>query len=257
MAIYARPTNDADRLSLLHMAVATATADQAAGKNYLAPETLAEVSPLLNAFGAANETIIAARAEVGQASRAAEAAFLALREQIMRIWTDARNRVRFDDDPPTLLTFVQLPQAGHQPKPTSRSDWLQMATLVQQGAEQAMAAGFAPLADAESTATVWEAAQSALLGLTTAKSALAEAQRNRSTLRSQTDRLCTRMVEDLRYALRDLSPTDQRQVMRSYGVRFRSISISQTPPLARSLTAVPAQAEVMGWQLQPEPVPVG
>lgn len=51
----------------------------------------------------------------------------------MRICTDARNRVRFDDDAPALLTFVQLPQTDHQPKPTSRSDWMQIATLVWQG----------------------------------------------------------------------------------------------------------------------------
>lgn len=260
MATYARPTSDADRLNLLEMALATANTDQNHGKAYLAEETLSDLPGLLSAFATANQAVTGAQAEVTQAGQAVTTAFHALRSQLLRIWADARSRVRYGDDGPALLTFVQLSQTSRRPKPNSRQDWLQMADLIHQGLEQAVAAGFAPLADREQMGAVRDQAQAALRRLTGAKAELSTTRRNRALLRSQADRLSKRIVSDLRYALRDLPSTYQRQIMRSYGVRFHAaaapaMNLDEHGPRTLAPDPLTAQAAgVVGWQMQPEAV---
>ncbi len=258
MASYARPTNDADRLDLLEMTLVTASADQNTGKAYLAEETLAGLPGLLNAFATANQEVTGAQAEVTLAGQALTTALDSLRDHLLRIWADARSRVRYGDDGPALLTFVQLPQTGRLIKPTSRGEWLQMAERVQQGLGQAVAAGFAPLADAEALGAQRSQTQTAFLRLTGAKAALSAALRNRSLLRSQADGLARRIVEDLRYALREMPPVYQRQVMRSYGVRFQTVTatgVGESTPRGLSLNPIAAQpAGVVGWQMHPDAV---
>jgi len=259
MATYARPTNDADRLDLLEMALATADADQNGGKAYLAEETLAGLPGLLSAFATANQAVTGAQAEVTLAGQAVAGAFDSLRDHLLRIWADARSRVRYGDDGPALLTFVQLPQTGRLRKPTSRGEWLQVAERVQQGLGQVVDAGLAPLADAQVLGEHRSQAQANLQRLTRAKASLTDARRNRSLLRSQADGLARRIVEDLRYALRDMPTAYQRQVMRSYGVRFQTASVSgvgESSPrgLALNPAAAPS-ASVVGWQMQPETEP--
>ena len=258
MTTYARPTNDSDRLSLLQLAAATAATDQAAGKSYLAAETQAALSDLLAGFAGANEAVTAHQAAFGQAGRATDAVFLALTGLVQRIWSDARNRVRFGDDGPALLTYAQLPQRGRGPKPASRPAWLEIADRLRQGALQAEEAGFAPLAQVDQLPGLIAQAQSSLQSLLAAQTALTESRRRRNDLRLAVDLFCTRLVEDLRYALRDLSPAHQRQIMRTYGVRFQQTA-SGGGQIERTLPAPPAAQEgaVLGWQLQPQAVAAG
>lgn len=258
MTTYARPTNDSDRLSLLQLATATAATDQAAGKSYLAAETQAALSELLAGFAGVNEAVTATQAAFGQTGRATDAAFLTLTGLVQRIWSDARNRVRFGDAGPALLTYAQLPQRGRGPKPTSRPAWLEIAERLRQGASQAEEAGFAPLAQANALSALIDAAQTNLQSLLAAKTALAEARRRRNDLRQAIDRFSARLTEDLRYALRDLPPAQQRQIMRTYGVRFQQTSAGEGQ-IERTLPATSAAQEgaVLGWQLQPEAVVAG
>lgn len=260
MPIYQRPTSDSARLALLQMATATAATDNTAGVVYLAAETQAGLTEHLLSFRTANEAVTAARAAFGQAQQTTDAAFQDLADHTQRLWSEVRNRVRFGDDGPALLTYAQLPQRGRAATPCSRAEWLEISERLRLGADQAVEAGHAPLAQIDRLSTLIHAAQTNLQRLLAAKTALGEARQRRNRLRRAVDSLGTRLTEDLRYALRDLPPANQRQIMRTYGVRFQPSPGPTTGPDRGAPNSRAALAEtegaVVGWQLQPEPVAV-
>ena len=97
---------------------------------------------------------------------------------------------------------------------------------------------------------------SALDAINAAAQSLHSARQNGRRLRSQVDRLARHLSGDLRYALRDASPTDQQQIMRTYGVRFQRTATQRpaetSTPSTTNRSIQTTQAGIMGWQLQAE-----
>ncbi len=130
MPIYQRPTSDSARLALLQMATATAATDNTAGVVYLAAETQAGLTEHLLSFRTANEAVTAARAAFGQAQHRRRLSGHS-RPYTTSLLDRVRNRVRFGDDGPALLTYAQLPQRGRAATPCSRaSGWKSRSSCV-------------------------------------------------------------------------------------------------------------------------------
>jgi hypothetical protein len=134
-----------------------------------------------------------------------------------------------------------------------------MADRLVLGDGAAVEAGYASAIDPVALPATSAALQIALDNLNGAKQRLHNARQTGRVVRRQSDRLIRHTIGDLRHALRDQSPTDQQQIMRTYGVRFQRTSAptvgGQEIPAPDSRSLAPTQETgVVGWQLQPEPV---
>ncbi len=214
------PTNDTDRLAFLRTALAVAQQDQSLGRPRLHMETMTNLASQLQAFDTARQDVIQAKAAYGQARIAADSANRALQAKVRQVWSTVNWRVRWQGVSSQVRTFYGLPQDGPTPFPTSRAGWLAVAEQILAGDPQAVEAGFESAMDAGAFQPVLDQAQTALDALAGAKQDLRLAQKQLATLRRSVDRLTRRIAQDLRYALRDEAASLQREIMRTYGIRF-------------------------------------
>lgn len=250
------PTTDSERLVNLRTALESNLRDQSAGHPYLAATTVAELEAITPQLGAAVHNMAQSTATHRAALTASAEAITALQAQVRQVWSTVRWRVRWQGTHPAVLAYYHLP-THRTPYPKSRGGWLELAERLLQGDAAAILAGYPSAADTPALTEARDALASALDALNAAKLTLHTTQQYLISLRRRSDGAIRHLNGDLRYALRDRSATDQQQIMRTYGVRFRRLAAAP-PPAARGLTSPP----VLGWQLQPaalagEPVPVG
>jgi hypothetical protein len=245
----ALPINDSDRLSLLRSAASSHSRDQAAGRPCLSPATIEALSPLTAEFEAAIAGIAQAQANHQQALAAGDSALTALQAQVRHTWNSVHWRVRWQGVAPAVLAYYHL-RPRHTPTLQGRAAWLEMADRLLAGDAGAVVDGYASAVDGPALQSARTELASALDAINAAAHSLHSARQNGRRLRSQVDRLARHLSGDLRHALRDASPTDQQQIMRTYGVRFRRASAEPALATPRALASAP----VMGWQLQPEKI---
>ena len=214
------PTNDADRLTFLRTALAVAQQDQSLGRPRLHMDTLAELASQAQAFDTARQEVIQAKAAHAQARATADTANRILQAQVRQVWSTVNWRVRWKGVSNQSRTFYGLPQDGPTPFPTNRSGWLAVAEQILIGDPQAVEAGFESAVDAAALQPLHDQAQTTVEAVAATKQDLRLAQKQLAALRRSVDQLVRRIVQDLRYALRDEARSLQREIMRTYGIRF-------------------------------------
>ncbi|MBX3052987.1 MAG: hypothetical protein KF753_16005 [Caldilineaceae bacterium] len=242
------PRNDSDRLSLLRTAISSHSRDQAAGRAYLSPTTAAALEPLAAEFEAAIAGIAQAQANQQQTLAAGDTALAELQAQVRHTWNTVRWRVRWQDVSPSVLAYYHL-RPRHTRIPHNRAAWLELAQRLLAGDAAAVADGYASAVDGPALQGASAELAAALDAINAAKQSLHSARQHGNRLRRQVNRLLRHLNGDLRHALRDASVTDQQQIMRTYGMRFRRTPGEATAAMPRSLASAP----IMGWQLQAEP----
>ncbi len=254
------PTNDSHRISLLRTALESHLRGQTAGRTYLAEATADALDSQATQLEATVQTIAQAQAAHQQALAQTAAAVEVLQGQVRHTWNTVRWQVRWQGVSPAVLPYYHL-RARRIPRLQNRAAWLEMADRLVQGDQAAVEAGYASAIDPVALPAARDALQAALDDLNETKQQLHSARQTGRAVRRSSDRLIRHLVGDLRHALRDQSATDQQQIMRTYGVHFQRTFTQpvdeQAQPASVSRSVAPRhQAEVAGWQLQPDPVPV-
>lgn len=216
------PGGDGARVSMLQAVVTADARDREGGQALLPPELITEITELLPAFGAANQAVSRAKAGQRAAVLAANTAQDALRRQIRGVWTAVQNRVAWQQASPVLYSYYGLSSSGVRPDIRGgRPRLLTVAQELVDGDAEAAAAGFGSMLADSGFAPALETARQRFADVAARKAALQTAQRERKSLRAHANRLCADVPAQLRTALRRLAPSDQQNVMRGYGVRFR------------------------------------
>lgn len=224
MALLVLPGSDEKRISTLSASEKMAATNTAAGTPLLSSRVVQLVSEVLPPMQEAIENlsdVSAVRArEVSEKNGTLAVANTYLRDY----WTGIRNRVNRENLPTSVLKYYALPLSGILPTTNPTSTMLSIAETAIAGDAQAVAAGFAPMANpsAEELRAVVDIAKKELEDVAGADLAVNNSEKVLSDLRDKADYAIREVVAELRFFLRQEDESNQRRIMRNYGFTFRS-----------------------------------
>ncbi|MBN1669137.1 MAG: hypothetical protein JW862_18730 [Anaerolineales bacterium] len=222
MPYYKAPRGDLKRLAFLQRAAQTGNDDLLSGLNYLSEATVDTLNDQSNSFASAYQMIAARLGERMAVVDECEVRLKYLQTRLRDLWEMLRRRSRRDGEPVNVLGYYQLPGDGNKPKPGNRDAWISLAEAVIAGEAEAISAGFPP-ADLPTIAQVQvalTALRQSTADLQMADRALDLAQANIAALRPAADAAIAQVMDELRYNLRDMEPSSQRRVARTYGAEY-------------------------------------
>lgn len=226
MAVLDLPRNDEKRVSTLSTCEKTAADKIAAGEAVLSNRVYDLVANILPPMQEAiqylsNVNAVRAR-EVSEKNATLTIANTYLRDY----WIGIRNRVNRENLPTSVLKYYGLPLSGILPSTNASSTMLSIAETAIAGDAQAVAAGFKPMSNpsAEELRTVVDIAKKELEDVSGADLAVDNSEKALSDLREQADYAIREVVAELRFFLRQEDESNQRRIMRNYGLTFKSES---------------------------------
>jgi len=218
MNTYRSPQSDSERLTLLRRAYTTASED--AGNAYLSAETLARIQAQADALEAALDAVFQAKAQQAVAVARAEASA----DTLTFLTQTARRTLRLGAGhnriPVAALGYYGLPVEGRLPQPRRRSDWLALAERLLAGDVQAQVAGLPALPNREEIEAAYNTHEADETAVNQAKITLIAARRVLQSARQAATEQIAGLVRELRFKLATLPSTNQRDIMRTYGLRF-------------------------------------
>jgi len=226
MTTYRSPQSDSQRLTLLRRAHTTGSDE--AGTAYLSAETLARIQAQADTFEAALDAVINAKTQQAVAVAHAEAAGDDLAFQVQAARRLLRLGAGHGKLPSAALGYYDLPAEGRLPQPSRRVDWLPLAARLLSGDVKAQAAGLPALpnrSDLEAAYTSHRAAEDAV---DQAKNALIAVRNVLQAERQAATVQISSLVRELRFTLATLPPSRQRDIMRTYGLRFGADNKEET-----------------------------
>ncbi len=219
-----KPRSDAERLKWLRRMAETGGQDTLAGRAYLPPPLLTQVSDLTAAIGgaitASDETLAGRIKETAERQAALER----LKTTVRDYWHGLTRRTARQGHDVRVLRLHGLAAEGHLPHSNRAEDWLLWAERVVAGDAAAVADGFPPMCNptAAEVQAVLDEARAEAGDVAQADRLYDEAQAAQAELRTQADDLIDQAIGYLQLALRALDPSSQRRVMRTYGVVFET-----------------------------------
>jgi hypothetical protein len=219
--------SDRERLAILQTAADTGAKDRAAGRNYIEQATIDGLLAFVAEFEAATEQVNQRKAAYHRAVMEAKQRTSELATQVRGLCSFVRWQVRCQKANSELLTYYQFPVSASIRYPTRRGEWIALAGQLLQGDAAAVEAGYPGADNRELLQTSYEAAVAAEDAVETATQELVAARQARKELRQEAYRLYRGLLSELRHTLRELDPVDRREIMRTYGVRFRSSGAGQ------------------------------
>ena len=217
------PNSDLARATFLRKAWHTGQQDHDADRFYLGRETLDLLGDLSRRIDAHYHVINSQLGNRVALNEQASEAVERLKTYVRDTWEFVRRLRNRERLATAVFAYYGLSQDGVSPALSNRDEWLSMAESVIAGDARAVAAGYPAVASpsAAETQAVLDSAKAALLAAEQADNEYEKRQRALAELRSEIDDLFRRVVAELRFRLYDREPSNQRRVMRKYGVRFR------------------------------------
>ncbi len=128
--------------------------------------------------------------------------------------------------PPSVFAYYKLTLSGRSPNPTRREEWVSIGKQLVRGDGHAVAKGFSPMLNpsAEEVKAALGAVQPELDQVAVVDRDYDKAQEVVADLRSRADVLIHKVMEELRFNLRNLDRPSRRRIMRTYGAKFRTIN---------------------------------
>lgn len=215
------PTNDDDRLSLLHGIMKQAKIDDDAGNRWLSRWRQKEVTAFANSYSEALwSTRRIVRAQRLQRERVEEAAS-ELQKPIQAIWQDLRWKLRWEDLDAQVLEYYSLDHKGRQPNVSTRNDWINLGQKMVIGFGMAHSKGLPTVKGQKALAASLAVAEAENDTLVQSGYALSDARDNLIKLRQKYNRFYSQIISELRYAIADESKSRQLGILRAYSVPFQ------------------------------------
>ena len=223
MPMYRAPDSDASRLAFMGKAIETAVLDSANGRAYIDAPLLQDLTDQYAAYNAAYEKTQAALGSRVSETAESSQALDRLKMYVSHLWTSISNRAQRLGLSAGVLNYYQLTSDGTRPAPNGRDEWLQLAGQIVSGDAEAVAAGFAPLA--EPTAVELQAVLATAVAeandVVSADRAYDVAQAELAAFRPQADELIQEVRDVVLFGTRRMDAPSQRRILRSYGAQFR------------------------------------
>lgn len=238
MPMYRAPDSDASRLAFMNKAIQTAVLDSANRLDYLDAGLQQDLTTHYLAYNDAYEKAQAALgSRVSETAESSEAQ-ATLQQYVSHLWTSISNRAQRLHLSAGVLNYYGLTSDGTRPTPNGRDQWLQLAEQIVQGDAQAVAAGFAPVAE-PSAAELQVALARAVAetnDVVAADRAYDVAQAELAALRPRADELIQEVRDVVLFATRRMDAPSQRRILRTYGAQFRylpgePVDVDETEPV--------------------------
>ena len=218
------PRSNMKCLSLLQTSLKKAEEDLAAGKIYLAEETVQSITAIIGLY---EQQVTAMSKHLGVRSQELKEENEAIRQTeltIRHLWTAIKNRVIRLNQPVSVLNFYGLPQDGKVPKSVGiKNDVIVMADRICEGDAQAVAQGYDPVLNpsAEELKQYRDIAKKEADEAREAVAAYNEAQDKISEIRPQVNQLIRDVIDEMKFFLRRKDAVTRRKIMGSYGFSFK------------------------------------
>lgn len=224
MPIYRAPDSDPKRLAFMKKAVQAAVLDQEMGNAYVDEAFMLDFKAHYTAYEAAYVAVQAALGDRVRETAESTAAFEKLRMYVAHAWTSVYHRALRLDLPAGIFAYYRLNADGSRPEMTQeRSVWQSMAEQIIRGDAEAVAAGYAAMA--EPTAVELQAALDASLAeagdVLQADRKYDQAQAELATYRATADALIKELRDVVTFGTRKMDAPSQRRILRSYGAQYR------------------------------------
>lgn len=224
MAYVEYPSNNNSRSLFLKTCFSSVAEDESSGSAVLGSKTINLVAKLNEEFhGILKQLELSStnRAhEVEEKSSAMNRADLFLHH----FWIGAKNKAIREEYPPSYLTYFAIPLSGIIPRTNATPAIFPLIDTVIQGEMDAVAAGYAPMANptVEELKAVKAAAEKEVSDVSIADKAVDSDSAELAAIREEVDKLARDIVLEFRFLLRDEDESSQRRIMRKYGVVFKS-----------------------------------
>lgn len=222
MPSYIFPRNDNERLARAKQALNAAEGDLSRGNNYITQETFTTLSNAVPPFEEALKLVLSTLSGREKEVRESNAAFLIYERYIRDFWEMLKRRVKRNNEPAEVLTFYGLTLDGTIPKPSTHHEWFVIGEKIMDGEQEAVLKGYpatvSPSADEVNAKLSVAKAEAA--NVSSADRSYDEAQAGLASLRVGMDALLSDIMAQLRFNLRNLEPSSQRRIMRTYGAKF-------------------------------------
>lgn len=224
MALIVYPGSDEKRITTLSTSEKTAISEDAAGNGILSNRLMKLISDVLPPMQEAMKSLSNASAvrarEVSEKNSSLAIANTYLRDY----WIAIRNRVNRENLPTSVLKYYGLPLSGILPTTNPNASVLSFAETAIAGDEQAVAAGYNPMSNpsAEELRVVVDAARKELDDVAGADQSVDSNEKALAELREKADFAIREVVAELRFFLRMEDDSNQRRIMRNYGLTFKS-----------------------------------
>ena len=228
MTIYRTPMNDAGRLALLRTAYERGNSDGDGNTPHLTTATLNAIQTLAADFETALRDLTQLN---GQRATVTESARVHAKELSYRV-QEARRALRANLQlgrlPRAALRFYPLSIEGRLDTSHRRNAWLPLADALLTGDDAAQAAGLPALPNRQELAASFAASKAAEESVNLITGAFLAARANLQTLRNLVDEQIRDLTRELRFNLAKRPLPHQRDIMRTYGLRFRSETRAET-----------------------------
>lgn len=222
MPQYKAPQSDADRRNFMEKALQTAVLDQANGNSYLDTVLFDELTTFFATFDAAYKASTAALGTRVGESAESQAAMVILMMHVRHMWTAVYNRAQRQKLSIELLKYYKMGSDGSRPRPSSQLEWIGTGSDLIAGDAQAVAAGFAPIAE-PSALELQAALDNAKVeagDVVAADRAYDQAQEALAALRPRANELIKETRDVILFATRRQDTPSQRRILRSYGAQY-------------------------------------
>jgi hypothetical protein len=209
-------------LSMLEQCLITGRQDKERGKPLLDDAVLADIEAFITEWGPQVRAVDIKAAGRSKEVRESGSALAELETYVRDAWVVEKRRIARESLPPEVIKYYGLDIESELPRSGTRAQWLQWGTVVIEGDEAAVAAGYEPIANpsAAQIQIKLEAAQKEAEEVAMRDRDLDEAQQVVADSRPRAEALIYEVMDQLRFNLRKLDAPSQRRIMRSYGATF-------------------------------------
>ena len=220
------PRSDIKRLLLLEQAIATATQDQAAGRDYVSARWVSEAQALVPDFGAKVRSMSALKGHRGQDIIEKNETMAELVRYVRDFWSGLKRRIIRLKQPNSLFLLYNLPQTGRNPTENNTSlVWLERGAGLIAADAKAVERGYPPMSNpsAAELQVVLDRARAEFGDVAMAHREVDVAQHEVNQLRPRADRLIRLLSAQLNASLYELPAEGIRHVKGTYGFEFYTL----------------------------------
>lgn len=222
MATIKKKYSDNGRTHVLQTTAKTAQGDVDKGERYVSETTIQAINIFLPNWlpklQHVSQFLSVREKEIREKNEALGFLDLVIRD----VWEVQKRRKKRLKLPAEVLTYYGLPLSGIVPNIGKDKDLLAMAARMVKGDEEAVLAGFDPIANpsVEELQTALDAAEKELSEVAPADRNYDAAEEDVSNLRPEADSLVADVVDELKFNLRKRDGASQRRIIQSYGVEI-------------------------------------
>jgi hypothetical protein len=217
------PRSDAGRIALLDQCFSNVKTITKTESQLLPPNIIPKIKELKDEYLAIYDEMITSYADLGMETREKSEVITDLNITVRDFFEVLRRRKVRMKLHPEIFTMYGLHLDGRNPKLTQQSDLLCASDSIVIGDANAVKEGYSPMQNpsAEEVATLMVKARKELGDIGYADRQYNQLQKRLQVLRTTINELIREIAAQLRFALRNNSPSNQRRIMRHYGFEYR------------------------------------